>query len=232
MWKGWIVSPIVQMQKLRPGSESQPQIRLLKFMPRQADSRSQAFNLSGNPVVKIPFCGCRGLQLDPRWELISCMPLGKAKKKKNRKKKSREAAWLISTPGADSCSLSLQPQEVGKRGRFAVCLQVWVSWVVQISGVSQQLPWDSNGRGPAWGELFPKTSHFLWAAPGALPEPTSSFGPSGPAAGLQSGRPRRPVCLPCNRIIYIIPLSRNKTTTQTLQTDAVARAQGPRQMLF
>ena len=71
-----------------------------------------------------------------------------------------------------------------------MCLQVWVSWVVQISGVSQQLPWDSNGRGPGWGELS-KGQPFPLGCSGALPEPTSSFKLcSGPVAGLQSGRLR------------------------------------------
>ena len=36
-----------------------------EFMPRQADSRSEAFDLPGDPVVKILCFGCRGLQFNP-----------------------------------------------------------------------------------------------------------------------------------------------------------------------
>ena len=36
-----------------------------EFMPRQADSRSQAFDLPGKPVVKITVLWLQGLQFDP-----------------------------------------------------------------------------------------------------------------------------------------------------------------------
>lgn len=66
------------------------------------------------------------------------------------------------------------------------------------------------------GENFPKTSHFLWAAPGALPEPTSSFKFLWSRCRTTERPAPRPVCLPCNRIVYIIPLSRNKTTDSNI----------------
>lgn len=89
--------------------------------------------------------------------------------------------------------------------------------VAVVSGVdSRGQPGASLGfqqRRPRPGRIF-RESSSLWL-PQGLPRPSSSQAGPGPAAGLQSGgsAPSRPAC---NRIVYVIPPSRNKTTESNI----------------
>lgn len=92
---------------------------------------------------------------------------------------------------------------------LCVCL---VSWVVCIPGPTRSYPRIQTTE--AWaGEGFPGEQPFPPTAKGALPKPTSSFTLR---FGSAAGPALCPASLPCNKIVYIMPPSRNKTTESNI----------------
>lgn len=133
---------------------------------------------------------------------------------------------------ANSSHLSVQPPEMDRKWDVkcvcpCVCAHMGTQGLVhphgccgwcRFQGSARSCPGNHTAEAQA-EENFPKQPFpdCFPHAERALPEPTSSFKLCfGPAAGLQSGPALCPACLPCNKIVYIIPLSRNKTTESNI----------------
>lgn len=124
-------------------------------------------------------------------------------------------------PGSQEVGSSSAASQNGQDARVHVCVCIRVCTCTRahgcyrFQGSARDCPSIQTAEAQA-GRALQESSRFLRLRQGPRPTPPAHLGSALVLLWACRAEAPRPACLPCNRIVYIIPPSRNKTTESNI----------------